>query len=70
MVNVDSSNLRSASITSMISTKDASYQKRVAVLDADIAYVDAGEGDPIVFLHGTRRRPIPGATLRDWRSRG
>lgn len=51
-------------MTSMISTEDASYQKRVAVLEADIAYVDASEGNPIVFLHGTRRRPISGATSR------
>jgi haloalkane dehalogenase len=26
--------------------------KRVKVLDAEMAYVDEGEGDPIVFLHG------------------
>ena len=35
-----------------ISTEDASYRKRVRVLDTDMAYVDVGEGDPIVFLHG------------------
>ena len=40
-------------MTPMISTEDASYRKRIAVLDADIAYVDAGEGDPLVFLHGS-----------------
>ena len=29
------------------------YQmKRLPVLDADMAYADVGEGDPIVFLHG------------------
>ena len=27
-------------------------RKRVAVLDTELAYVDAGEGDPVVFLHG------------------
>src|SRR5437868_4113156 len=37
---------------SAISTEDASYRKRVSILDTNIAYVDAGEGDPIVFLHG------------------
>ncbi len=26
--------------------------KRVRVLDADMAYVDVGSGDPVVFLHG------------------
>src|SRR6185369_1307711 len=36
----------------VISTEDPSYRKRIAVLDTDMAYVDAGEGDPIVFLHG------------------
>ena len=36
----------------MISTEAASYRKRVDVLDTHIAYVDVGEGDPIVFLHG------------------
>ena len=35
-----------------ISTEDISYRKRVPVLDTNMAYVDAGEGDPIVFLHG------------------
>ena len=35
-----------------ISTEDVSYRKRVPLLDTDMAYVDAGEGDPIVFLHG------------------
>src|SRR5437899_451622 len=36
----------------LISTEDASYRRRLAVLDSDMAYVDVGEGDPIVFLHG------------------
>jgi haloalkane dehalogenase len=36
----------------LISTENASYRKRVAVLDSHMAYVDVGEGDPIVFLHG------------------
>ena len=35
-----------------ISTSFPYGMKRLAVLDADMAYVDVGEGDPIVFLHG------------------
>ena len=35
-----------------ISTEDLSYRKYVSVLDANMAYVDVGNGDPIVFLHG------------------
>ena len=45
-----------------ISTEDASYRKRVAVLDTDMAYVDVGEGDPIVFLHGN---PTPSYLWRN-----
>jgi haloalkane dehalogenase len=45
-----------------ISTEDASYRKRVRVLDADMAYVDVGEGDPIVFLHGN---PTPSFLWRN-----
>jgi len=37
---------------SAISTEDLSYRKRVPILDTNMAYVDVGEGDPIVFLHG------------------
>ena len=35
-----------------ISSQDNYERKRVAVLDSEIAYVDTGEGDPVVFLHG------------------
>ena len=35
-----------------ISAKDPYLRRRVRVLDAEIAYVDSGTGDPIVFLHG------------------
>jgi haloalkane dehalogenase len=35
-----------------ISAVDNYERKRVAVLDSEIAYVDTGEGDSIVFLHG------------------
>ncbi|GIL41635.1 haloalkane dehalogenase [Roseiterribacter gracilis] len=34
------------------SSADPHFRKRVQVLDSEIAYVDVGEGDPIVFLHG------------------
>src|SRR3981189_2400371 len=45
-----------------ISTEDVSYRKRVPVLDTDMAYVDVGEGDPIVFLHGN---PTPSYLWRN-----
>ena len=35
-----------------ISPDDPFPRKRVQVRDAEMAYVDVGEGDPIVFLHG------------------
>jgi haloalkane dehalogenase len=35
-----------------ISAKDAHPRKRAAVLGTEMAYVDTGAGDPIVFLHG------------------
>jgi haloalkane dehalogenase len=31
---------------------DARSRKRTQVLDTEMSYVDVGEGDPIVFLHG------------------
>src|SRR6516165_3620569 len=31
---------------------DPHPRKRIAVLDTEMAYVDVGEGKPIVFLHG------------------
>lgn len=34
------------------SAADPHPRKRVRVLDTEISYVDTGEGDPIVFLHG------------------
>ena len=45
-----------------ISTEDASYRKRVPVLDTNMAYVDVGEGDPIVLLHGN---PTPSYLWRN-----
>ncbi len=35
-----------------ISAADPHPRKRVAVLDSEMAYVDTGSGDPVVFLHG------------------
>ncbi|MEW6144242.1 MAG: haloalkane dehalogenase [Thermodesulfobacteriota bacterium] len=37
---------------SQFSSIDVLTRKRVRVLDTEISYVDVGEGDPIVFLHG------------------
>jgi haloalkane dehalogenase len=45
-----------------ISTEEVSYRKRVTVLDTNMAYVDVGEGDPIVFLHGN---PTPSYLWRN-----
>jgi len=35
-----------------ISAADPYPRRRVRVLDTEMAYVDAGRGDPVVFLHG------------------
>ena len=35
-----------------ISAKDPYQRKRIGALDSDMAYVDTGSGDPVVFLHG------------------
>ena len=35
-----------------ISANDPYERKRVSVLDSEMAYVDTGSGDPVVFLHG------------------
>jgi len=45
-----------------ISTEALSYRKRVPVFDTNMAYVDVGEGDPIVFLHGN---PTPSYLWRN-----
>lgn len=37
---------------SHLSSVDAHPWKRAQVLDVEMSYVDVGEGDPIVFLHG------------------
>ena len=35
-----------------ISDIDPYDRKRIDVLDSEMSYVDAGSGDPVVFLHG------------------
>ena len=35
-----------------ISAADPHPRRRLAVLDTELAYVDTGAGDPVVFLHG------------------
>ena len=35
-----------------ISANDPYERKRVSILDSDMAYVDTGSGDSVVFLHG------------------
>jgi haloalkane dehalogenase len=45
-----------------ISTEETSYRKYVPVLDSQMAYVDVGVGDPIVFLHGN---PTPSFLWRN-----
>lgn len=49
-------------MTHSISTEDVSYRKRVPLFETDMAYVDVGEGDPIVFLHGN---PTPSFLWRN-----
>jgi len=49
-------------VTHSISTEDVSYRKRVPLFETDMAYVDVGEGDPIVFLHGN---PTPSFLWRN-----
>ena len=38
--------------TREISAVDPYDRKRIKVLDSEMAYVDTGSGDPVVFLHG------------------
>src|SRR5215831_15229648 len=35
-----------------INSGDPHPRRRVSVLDTEMSYVDTGNGDPIVFLHG------------------
>src|ERR1700675_4573904 len=45
-----------------ISTENDSFRRYVSVHGVPMAYVDAGEGDPIVFLHGN---PTPSFLWRN-----
>ena len=45
-----------------ISTEAVAFRKRVNVRDTTMAYVDVGDGDPIVFLHGN---PTPSYLWRN-----
>jgi haloalkane dehalogenase len=36
----------------IIAARDDHPRERIAVLDTEMSYVDVGQGDPIVFLHG------------------
>jgi haloalkane dehalogenase len=38
--------------STQVSGVDPHPRQRVRVLDTEISYVDVGDGDPIVFLHG------------------
>lgn len=49
-------------MNSGISTEDRSYRKYVSVLGTDMAYIDVGTGNPIVFLHGN---PTPSYLWRN-----
>jgi haloalkane dehalogenase len=39
-------------LSKTINAADKHPRQRVRVLDSEVSYVDTGEGDPIVFLHG------------------
>lgn len=39
-------------MSKQISAVDSTPRQRISVLDTEMAYVDVGEGDPIIFLHG------------------
>jgi haloalkane dehalogenase len=39
-------------MNTLISATDPHLRRRTRVLDSDISYVDVGQGDPIVLLHG------------------
>ena len=39
-------------MSTTISPHDPYTRRRVKVLDSEMAYVDVGVGDPVVFLHG------------------
>lgn len=43
---------RSGTMNTTINAADTHPRQRTRILDSEISYVDAGQGDPIVFLHG------------------
>ncbi len=45
-----------AAFADKIGAADLHPRKRAVVLDSEMSYVDVGEGDPIVFLHGNPTR--------------
>jgi haloalkane dehalogenase len=51
-----------AGTRTLISTEEISYRKYLPVLGTRMAYVDVGNGDPIVFLHGN---PTPSYLWRN-----
>jgi haloalkane dehalogenase len=44
--------MKTAIMTNAISASDPHPRRRARILDTEIGYVDVGQGDPIVFLHG------------------
>ena len=38
--------------SSAISAADPYQRRRIPVLDTDMAYIESGQGEPVVFLHG------------------
>jgi len=59
-------------MTATPSATDRHPRRRIDVLDAEMSYVDTGEGTPIVFLHGNPtwsylwRNIIPHVSDRGW----
>ena len=53
---------RGTNTTSAISADFPFESRYVEVLGSRMHYVDEGEGEPILFLHGNPTRPIYGAT--------
>jgi pimeloyl-ACP methyl ester carboxylesterase len=41
-----------------LSTENPDLRRSIRAGDADMAYIDIGEGDPIVFLHGNPTSPF------------
>ena len=52
-----------------ISAADPHPRRRVPALDAELATVDTGQGDPVVFLHGKSHLVLPVAKRHPPRGR-